>query len=356
MTATVMDRGDVRTTDGTLALANLTAQVDMLVGQALPAGSPDSAAHRILEQQATLVDLLTLRGHLLGCVADYERAFQVADRMVATAPHSAIALSARARTRATLHRFADAWSDLDAAHRAEPSVDGLDADRSAILQAVGCYEEAELLLQNAASQQSDFASLSAQAVLYAERGSIAEAVQAFAAAHDAHRGVSPFPLAQLDFRRGVMWMREGDLTAAHEAFDAARRRVPAYAPATGHLAEIELLRGNAAAAAGYLRPVAETSDDPEYAAHLVLALRGLGQHDRARVWRDRAKRRYDELVRLHPEAYADHAGDFWLGPGGDPGRALRLAQWTLVMRQTPRARAVVERARAAVGASSPDVR
>jgi hypothetical protein len=43
------------------------------------------------------------------------------------------------------------------------------------------------------------------------------------------------------------------------------------------------------------------------------------------------------------EAFADHAAEFWLTIGGDPERALWLAQHNLSLRQTPRARALVRR-------------
>lgn len=52
----------------------------------------------------------------------------------------------------------------------------------------------------------------------------------------------------------------------------------------------------------------------------------------------------DELIARHPEAYADHAAEFWLSVGGDPRRALRLARQNLTFRPTPRAHALVNRA------------
>ena len=45
-----------------------------------------------------------------------------------------------------------------------------------------------------------------------------------------YRGVAPFPIASLDFQRGLMWIGKPDLPAARARFDAAQRRVPAYAP------------------------------------------------------------------------------------------------------------------------------
>jgi len=332
------------TTNGALALVNLSAQID---GMAVPAGRANSTAPLAVAQQAALVDLLTLRGHLLGRVADYERAAQLAECMVRNAPDDSAALLARARTRATLHRFAEAMADLDAAGRTGAEQAALDAERASILQAVGCHAEARALLWSAAPHQSDFTVLSALAVFQAERRETAEAEHLFGEARAAHRGVSPFPLAQLDFRRGVMWLREGDLPTARSWFDAARRRVPGYAPATGHLAEVDLLLGDPETAAARLRPLMETSDDPEHPAHLALALRAAGRHQEAWPWRDRAAERYEELVTRHPEAYADHAADFWLMVGGDVDRGLQLALQTLVMRQTSRSYALVRRAREA---------
>jgi len=336
------------TTDGTLALVNLSARID---GMAARVRRAASTAPLAFPQQTALVDLLTLRGHLLGRVADYERAAQLSEHMVRNAPDDGAALLARARTRATLHRFAEAMADLDAAARAGAEQAALDAERASVLQAVGCHAEAHALLRSAAHHQSAFTRLSALAVCQAERRETAEAERLFDEARAAHRGVSPFPLAQLDFRRGVMWLREGDLPTARSWFDAARRRVPGYAPATGHLAEVYLLLGDAETAVARLRPLTETSDDPEYPAHLALAA---GRHQEARPWRDRAAERYEELVARHPEAYADHAADFWLMVGGDVDRGLQLALQTLVMRQTSRSYALVRRAREASRALARD--
>ncbi|MGW0212540.1 tetratricopeptide repeat protein [Streptomyces sp. NPDC003233] len=141
-----------------------------------------------------------------------------------------------------------------------------------------------------------------------------------------------------------MWHREGDLDAARSCYEAARRRVPDYAPALGHLAEIELLRGNPQAAVALLHPLTQTSDDPEYAAHLAAALHAGGSVQEASQWRERAAARYDELVLRHPEAYADHAADFWLTVGADAERGLELALQNLAFRQTDRAHALFQRA------------
>jgi hypothetical protein len=58
--------------------------------------------------QVLLVDLLLLRGQVLGLIADYERADELADVLVRDAPDDGTAWLARARTRATFHRFPEA--------------------------------------------------------------------------------------------------------------------------------------------------------------------------------------------------------------------------------------------------------
>jgi tetratricopeptide (TPR) repeat protein len=135
----------------------------------------------------------------------------------------------------------------------------------------------------------------------------------------------PLPLAILDFQMGAMWMHSGALDRAREHLSAACRYVPAYAPAQGHLAEVEAELGNIATAIALLHPLATSSEDPDYAAQLARILAEAGNAADSRYWRQLAAARYEELVELHPEAFADHAAEFWLAAGADPGRALRLA-------------------------------
>jgi tetratricopeptide (TPR) repeat protein len=299
------------TTSGTIAVVNLHAQIDGLAARAL-------AAESLL-----LVDLLILRGHVLGRIADYERAAELAEQLVRTSTTSSsttsdgtadsttsdgTALLARSRTRATFHRFTDALADLDAAERSGLDHATLGMERAVIFQATGRYAQAEELHRGGA--EAGFATLGALAVLHAERGQVTEAERVFAEARHRYRYISPFPLASLDFRRGSMRYREGNLPAARTWLDACCHRVPAYAPALGLLAEIDAATGAHEAAIGRLRPLASSSDDPGYAATLARALSAAGHGREAEQWRTAAAVRYDELALRHPEAYASHAADF----------------------------------------------
>ena len=128
-----------------------------------------AAGRLMLPQSAGLIDLLTLRGHILGRIADYERADALAERLVCDAPAMAGVL-ARARARATLHRFAEALADLDSAEQRGADQHTLDAERAAIFQALGRYDEALALRWDAAERRPNFATLGALAGLQAECG------------------------------------------------------------------------------------------------------------------------------------------------------------------------------------------
>jgi tetratricopeptide (TPR) repeat protein len=287
--------GGLVTTSGTIAVANLHAQIDGMNARG---------------ESLALIDLLILRGHILGRIADYERATELAERLVRGTAGGGTALLARARTRATFHRFTDALADLDAAEGHGVDRGTLDTQRAEILQATGSHREAEELYRGAAQRRPGFATLAALAVLGAERGEVTAAERLFAEARHQYRGTSPFSLAALDFRHGLMWCGRGNLPAARDWFGASVRRVPAYASAVGKLAEIDTARGNHQAAISRLRPLASSSDDPGHAATLARALAAAGQHREARQWRATAAARYSDLAGRHPQAFAEHAAEF----------------------------------------------
>ena len=326
-----------RTTDGTIALSNLEAHIDGLELSA-GRGELDSPAW------SELIDLITLRAQILGRIADYERASALAEQRALVAPADRFTFVARARTRAALHRFDEALADLDTAERLGSPRPELEAERAAILQAVGRYEEAVALRRTAAERRADFESLAGLACLHAELGEIAAAETCFDESCRRFRSVSPFPIAQLEFQRGRMWFGQGDLKCARRWFEAAWRRLPAYAQAEGHLAEVEYALGERNSAIARLRRLASVADDPDYATQLARMLAETDQADEADIWRGRAEERYEQLVARHPAAFADHAAEFWLSAGNEPRRALSLAKLNLKVRNTPRARALVARA------------
>ena len=293
-------------TDGAIAVLNLEAQIDGLEG------------HGTSAEAATLIDLLILRGLVLGRISDYERAAQLADHLVHDAAADAAAYMARARTRAVFHCFSEALDDLDHADRISPQDTHAKQERAAILQALGRYDEALATYEDTGDGGVQFEQAGALAGLWADRGETDTAERLYLESLRTYRGVSPFPLAMLDFQLGTMWMRHDRLDQARTCFEAAISLVPAYAAAQGHLAEVEADLGEGEAAIARLYPLAASSDDPDYAAQLARILGEMGRNDEASGWRLLAANRYDELTAAHPEAFADHAAEFWLGVGNDP--------------------------------------
>ena len=346
MTGSQIEQSGAVTTDGDVALINLHAQIEGLVAgiNRLLADTRSSEDPLFIGRVVALIDLLELRGHISGRVADYERACELCEMLVQVTPRNGMVLLARARTRATLHRFVDALSDLDIAAHMGVSKSKLTSERVGILLVLGRYEEAESLLRDTGRLQENATMTGLLAVMHAERGQPVEADNLFKEARRSYRGTSPFAIAQTDFQRGVMWHREGALDTAQSCYEDALHLIPQYTPALGHLAEVEIHLGKPQAAAARLRSLTDTSDDPEYAATLATALRSCDKHSEADTWRERAATRYDELVMRHPEAYAHHAADFWLTEGADPERGLQLALQNLEFSQTPRAHALYKRA------------
>jgi len=323
------------TTAGVIAVGNLEARIDGQVSQA-------TAGRLTIGERAQLVELLALRGHVLGRFGDSEQAAALADQLVSQAPGDVRSILARARMRGVFHQFASALADLDTAAVLGGDRVDLDAERAAIYQALGRYDDALAIRQLAVERHADFSALAGLAGIHGERGDAGQAERWFRAATRCYHGTSPFPLAMLEFQRGQLWMEHGELRRARAWCDAAVRRLPAYVPAQGHLAELDAALGDTAAAIARLRPLTLASDDPDYATQLARILGDADRAEEAQTWLGKAEARYDELLARHHDAFADHAAEFWL-TNGDPERALQLALHNLSLRQTPRARALVRR-------------
>lgn len=334
-----------RTTHPEIAWANFESQIDAIEraarGRELPTG-----------EQAVLAGLWLERGALLGRISDYEAAAATGERLVDTAPAEPRSWLVRARAAATFHRFASALADLDEARRRGADPAEVDGVRAGILLAQGRTDEALEIRRRLAAVRPDIVTLGGEAIVRAARGDLDEAERSFAAALASYRDVSPFPVAWIEFQRGLVWMREDDLPRARAFLAAAHARLPQHVQARGHLAEVEAALGNVPRAVELLRPLAETCEDPDYAAQLARILGEAGRADEAKPWRDRAVARYDALMTTHPEAFADHAAELWLGAGADPRRALEYAERNLAFRPTVRAWELVLRAARAMGDDS----
>ncbi|MET0553938.1 MAG: hypothetical protein ABW221_12920 [Vicinamibacteria bacterium] len=294
------------------------------------------------------VELLLERARLLGDHDALARAAAAAEE----GPVTAESLLRRAHARAAVHRFADALGDAEAAERAGARADRTGAVRTSVLVATGRADEVVPELECLAALRPGFATASGLAGAYAAAGRFAEADALYDGALAHLDTTSPFPYAWTEFARGVMWAEHaGDTARGEAAYRRALGYLPALAGANVHLAEIEAARGDLAPAMARLARVADATGEPEALALLGRLHVQTGDGDRGRAEIERARRRFESLLVRHPLAFADHAAEFYLGPGADPARADALARMNAANRGTARAQALARRAaRALAGA------
>ena len=314
------------TTDGDIAVGNL----DAVIGgqeQRIKAMPWDPAL------RAGLVEVLLTRGQFFGNIADYERASELAEALVRDEPKRPDSWMARASTNATWHKFPQALADLDAAEKAGAMPAAVRSARSSILAATGKLDEAWQLAPNDGSLAGRSIALATRGLLEGELGRLPDAEGDLQAARLRYGDVSPLPLAWMDALQAALYEKNGERAKARAHYTRANRILPLYARAASHLAAYE----TAARAVAILEPVAKRCDDPEVHAALGDALRRTGKAAESQAELAKARERYEALLVSHREAFADHAARFWLGPGGEPARALPLAAENAKLRPTDEA-------------------
>ena len=299
-----------------------------------------------LGDQPGVEELLLVRQRFL---SDYE-ALDRACALTEGRSQTSADLLRRARTRATVHRFADALSDIAAAERQGATPEETRGLRASILVATGHASDVIPELQADLVHRPGFASRSALAAAYVEVGRLAEADRLYVAALDDLDTTLPFPYAWIYFARGLMWADQGGDPARGEAnYKRALTYLPEFVAANAHLAKLEAARGDTASAIERLEPVVVASNDPEALALLGgLHVKG-GDTVHGQEETSLAQQRYESLLARYPLGFADHGADFYLGPGADPERAWILAQQNLANRETDRAYALAIKAAEATG-------
>lgn len=307
------------TTDWSIAGGNLDGQIATYLSRDLTQPKEGGPA----------VELLLARAQFVARIADYEKADEIAQRLVKANPDSAKALRTRASVHSALHRWDEATKDLDAAEKLGASPDDLAPARGSIAMARGHYDEAAKSIKSDVTDTSDIAMAG---VLAGLRQKHADAQRLFDKARVSFADVSPFPIAWMAFERARWLDAQGKSEQAREWYGEALEVIPVYVHAAVHLANGDPPEQ----AIARLEPLTKTSDDPEVLAALADAhLRAKHDAD-AKKYAGLARARYDELVKRHPEAFADHAARFFLKQG-EAARALELAETNAKLRSTEEA-------------------
>ncbi|MFK7928681.1 MAG: tetratricopeptide repeat protein [Myxococcota bacterium] len=239
----------------------------------------------------------------------------------------------RADVLAALHRFDEALAEA-------PSEEVEHKVQLARTQDLDALLDLRLDSVDARPSPSNWMNL---AVVHSARGEYVDADYAYWEALLLYRDVSPLFVAQAQFQRGVMWgERADDPERARALYEDAVRILPGYVVANVHLAELEFEAGEVDSAVTRLQRMADRSQDPEPFSRLAQYAE---DPSAAQVAQDR----YEALLLEHRLAFADHAVEFFLGPGDAPERAWRLAQDNFRNRPTDRARRLAIEAALASG-------
>jgi tetratricopeptide (TPR) repeat protein len=291
---------------------------------------------------AAVIALLLERATIFGELDDYQDAVARSSRLVAEAPKDAGAWSTRVQALSRVHQFTAAREALERRKQlARHPSEWLDLEAT-LDEATGNLARSQPVRDNIARSYPSTANLVQQANGLALAGKLDDALALMPKARDALRDNSPELVSWLLFQWGRLYEQKGEPAAARELFAAARARMPTL-EATTHLAQTMMASGDADAANKLVEAELGHHRHPEL---LGLAVQ-LGHAELAAE----ARAAWERYVTALPEAFADHAARFYLGPGRDPRRALELARANLANRDTREARALL--VEAALAANEP---
>jgi tetratricopeptide (TPR) repeat protein len=261
------------------------------------------------------------RAQFEGRVADLVQADETSARLVADRPTESRAHVTRARALSSIHDFAGAFAQLEAAAPSTPAdVAAVSQERGALLLATGREDEAAQILKVRNGAHAD--EFVMRAGVEARLGHAEEAERLFELARTQYHDVSPIMWTWMDFERSRALEAAGNRRDAKVYLEEAVKILPTYAHAVVHLAAMQ----PPDVALPALQALAKTSDDPDVLGGQADALRRAGRADEAKAMAASAAARYSEVLARLPLAYADHAASFYLGMGHDPARALDLAK------------------------------
>jgi tetratricopeptide (TPR) repeat protein len=211
-----------------------------------------------------------------------------------------------------VHRFAVARDHLARAASLGAPREEVDRQSLSIDQACGVGLDAVLAARRRiAAASGRLEDLVPLAALLADIELFVEADAVYLRALSSYDDVSPFPLAWVCFQLGMLW---GELVPVPDADLAAlwyRRAIaylPGYVKARVHLAEIYAGQGRTSDAEALLLP-ALSSGDPEVRWRLADVLSAQERFEEAQTNLDAARAGFEELVRRHRLAFADHAAE-----------------------------------------------
>lgn len=271
-----------------------------------------------------VVGLYLERARLTGRYDDYSKAESLLSRLARSGNGAATCL-ASARLHFTLHRLThanrvlhDCPATLDKAE-----VAALQADIS-LYQ--GQYRQAEAVYRALVNDVGLAPHYVRLALLRKWLGAPGEAAALLEAAEKRYHGGAPVMLAWLKLQRGQLAMDRGRLDEALALFRLASDAMPGWWLVDEHIAEVQLLMGNAAESRRLYQEIVARTDAPEFLDALASIELQSGNADRAQQLISRADATHQQRMAAFPEAAAGHVLGHLLKYSLDPARALQVAQ------------------------------
>jgi tetratricopeptide (TPR) repeat protein len=321
------------TTDGEIAIINLESARRRSWSKFFEDPTRSAVAETVVAHEQLALQFV-------GDVCALDRVAALGAQFAQSDPAPARSALIRAQVASIAHRFADARHYLSQALIGGTPMAEIDRLRLNIDQACGTNLDAVLDARRSIATQSrgleDFVALGS---LLADLRDFAAADRAYRDALRAYQDVSPFPVAGVCFRLGVLWgelAATPDLSRAKHWYLQAIAVLPTYTKACVHLAEIYSSEGRLYEAEELLRRVIACGD-PEVDWRLADVTAALGRPDESKAHMQTARSGFDSLLERHLLAFADHGAEFYAGSGNDLSRALDLAHVNIANRPTLRA-------------------
>ena len=310
-------------TSEVIAKANLFSQIKNL----------EAKKDRTTSETKTLLGLYQASIRYYGKFENLESIEKLGDEVLKSRENDPEALLIAADVKSSLHYFDEANEYLDKAESLGSDAKQIESLRLVLWQAKGekLKEVLEIREQKAEAYPS-LENFGLLAAIQAELGLYKKADSSFQKALEVYSDVSPYAYAWIYFQRGILWgetAEPSDASLAENFYKEALSFLPTYVQASVHYSETILESGNKSRALNTLNPTLKAGD-PE-----GLGFKGEMLKDKALI--AEADTKYRSLLKKFELAVADHATEFYMGPGEDANLAQQLALKNLANRKTFRA-------------------
>lgn len=296
-----------RTTHSDIADKNLDFSIER--SRKLAAGMPAAVG-----PARKLVGELLTRVKFRNRYADLDEALGISSRLL-TNTESAQAHLLHAEVLMAIHRYDEALDQLALAADKGASAHELEDRRRRIAVAIGFADDDTIeFFQRAAKLGANYRSYTSLAAAFAAAGRHSEADLAYVNALEHYQDVSPFAVAWVQFSRAELYI-DSEPSLAERLYREALHYLPEYVTANVHLAELLLTQGGSEEALLRLQNAAAYSADPDIYA-LLARYTTQDSNAVARYALD-AEQGFKRLLQRHELAFAQHAVEFYSGPGNN---------------------------------------